>query len=57
MGVKIDESKCEVSTESEGTSGNKVRKTVKCCQRLRGKGRGLEHRRPARYWGCVNKDK
>ena len=49
--MKTDESRCEVGTESEGTSGNKVRKAVKCCQRLRWKGRR------ARYCGCVNKDK
>ena len=55
MGVKIDESKCEVSTESEGTSGSKVRNAVKCCQRSRSRGRGAQ--RPAGYCGCVNKDK
>ena len=40
-GMKRDESRCEVGIESEGTSENKVRNAVKCCQRLRWKGTGL----------------
>ena len=49
--MKRDESRCKVGTESEGTTGNKVRKAVKCCQRSRSRGRGAQ--RPARYCGYV----